>query len=230
MITQKLLWKKLLNYPAPVLVFVGKPDSGKTDFALYFAEKGLEWGFIDLCASNIPVDDNRFMQLTSLRSLEKWLMMFKNRSKLFILDEADDKLTNLDVISKLSKEFRVPMAFQIRKYHAKLILIYHRLRDVPELYLDRNVTIAFIKKFAKKVAWVKSDLLYSYIGEDNIKLLNIPRTTIPFRTYGIGMFTLDNVKEMEMLELWHKAIILRKRGFDEEQINAIIKEVKLNSQ
>lgn len=218
-----MILKKLFFHPAPVMVITGRPDSGKTDKALWFAEKGLEWGFIDLCASNIPVLDNRFVKLTSLRSLEKWLSMFKQKRKLFILDEADKCMTNLDVISKLSKQFRVPMAFQIRKFHAKLILIYHRLRDVPELYLDKNVTTVFIHKASKKLAYLRSDLIFPLIGENRLKLANVPRTKIPFNTYGIGNFTLENMKEMEMLELWHKTIILQKRGYDQEQIKAILK-------
>jgi len=222
-VTTKMIWKKIFNYPAPVVVFTGKPDSGKTDMALWISEKALEWEFLDMCASNIPVHDNRFLKLTSLRSLEKWLSLFKQQRKLFILDEADEKLTNLDVVSKLSKGFRVPMAFQIRKFHAKLFLIYHRLRDVPELYLDRNVTTAFIHKVNKKTAYIRSDLLYPLIGENQLRLVNMPRTSIPFNTYGVGMFSLENKMEMEMLELWYKTIILEKRGYEQEQIKVILK-------
>jgi len=80
-----MILKRLFSYPAPVIVFVGKPDSGKTDFSLFLAEKGLKYGLINMCASNIPVFDNRFVKITSLRSLELWLSMFKRESKLFIL-------------------------------------------------------------------------------------------------------------------------------------------------
>jgi len=219
-----MILKRLFSYPAPVIVFVGKPDSGKTDFSLFLAEKGLKYGLIDMCASNIPVFDNRFVRITSLRSLELWLSMFKRESKLFILDEADEKLTNLDTITKLYKSFRVPMAFQIRKFRAKLILIYHRLRDVPELFLDPNVTTAFVKKVNKKTALIKSELLYPMCGDNTIELCNIPRTSIPFNTYGVGIFTEDNPKEREMLEYWHKVTLLKKRGFSEEQIKVILSE------
>jgi hypothetical protein len=220
-----MLLNKFFYYPAPVIVYTGIPESGKTDNALWLSQKALEYGFIDICASNMQIVDDRFLQLTSLRSLEKWLALFRNKRKLFILDEADSCMTNLDIVSKLSKEFRVPMAFQIRKYHAKLILIYHRLRDVPELYLDRNVTMAFIFKLNKYNALIKSDLLYPLIGESTLKLTNVPRTNIPFRTFGIGEFTLENKKEMEMLDLWYKTMILKKHGYEEEQIKIILKEV-----
>lgn len=222
-VTFKMIYRKLFFYPAPVFLITGKPDSGKTDFALWLAEKGLDWNFIDLCASNIPVKDNRFVELTSLRSLERWLSLFKQKRKMFILDEADKCMTNLDVVSKLSKQFRVPMAFQIRKFHAKLILIYHRLRDVPELYLDKNVTTAFIHKASKKLAYVRSDLIFSLIGREHLRIRQVPRTKIPFNTYGVGNFTLENKKEMEMLDLWYKSIFLRKKGYEEEQIEAILK-------
>ena len=222
-VTFKMVYRKLFFYSAPVFLITGKPDSGKTDFALWLAQKGLDWNFIDLCASNIPSKDNRFVQLTSLRSLERWLSLFKQKRKMFILDEADKCMTNLDVVSRLSKQFRVPMAFQIRKFHAKLILIYHRLRDVPELYLDKNVTIAFIHKASKKIAYVKSDLLFPLIGRPNLKIKQVPRTKISFNTYGVGNFTLENAKEMEMLDLWYKTIFLRKKGYEEEQIRAILK-------
>lgn len=222
-VTFKMIYRKLFFYSAPVFLITGKPDSGKTDIALWLAEKGLDWNFIDLCASNIPVKDNRFVELTSLRSLERWLTLFKQKRKMFILDEADKCMTNLDVVSRLSKQFRVPMAFQIRKFHAKLILIYHRLRDVPELYLDKNVTTAFIHKASKKIAYVKSDLIFSLIGREHLRIRQVPRTTIPFNTYGVGNFTLENAKEMEMLDLWYKSIFLRKKGYGEEQIRAILK-------
>lgn len=222
-VTFKMIYRKLFFYPAPVFLITGKPDSGKTDFALWLAQKGLDWNFIDLCASNIPSTDNRFVQLTSLRSLERWLSLFKQKRKMFILDEADKCMTNLDVVSRLSKQFRVPMAFQIRKFHAKLILIYHRLRDVPELYLDKNVTTAFIHKASKKISYVKSDLIFPLIGREHLRLRQVPRTEIPFNTYGVGDFTLENAKEMEMLDLWYKTIFLRKKGYDEEQIKTILK-------
>lgn len=214
-----------MNHPAPIIVFVGKPDSGKTDCALWFAEMGLEWELLDMCASNTPVSDNRFLKLTSLRALEVWLSMFKRKKKLFILDEADEKLTNLHVISKLSKEFRVPMGFQIRKFHAKLFLIYHRLKDVPEFYLDKNVTLAVVKKLGKKTALIKSDLLFPLIRQTVLKITNIPRTRIPFNTFGVGMFSLENKKEEEMLRLWHNTIILERSGFEDDQIKAILKDV-----
>lgn len=219
----KTILKKFMTYSAPVMVFTGKPDSGKTAMALWLTEKGLDWGLIDLCASNIPVRDNRFVKITSLKALEKWLMMFKRKRKMFILDEADKCMTNLDVVTKLSKSFRVPMAFQIRKYHAKLILIYHRLRDVPELYLDKNVTTAFIHKASRKTAYLRSELLFPLIRQTQLRLRHVPQTSISFNTYGIGDFTLKNKTEMEMLELWYKTIILQRRGYDEVQIKAILK-------
>lgn len=222
-LTFKILCMKFFNYPAPIFVVTGKPDSRKTDFVLWINQKLLEWKIIDLCASNIQVHDNRFVKLTALESLEKWLNLFKRKRKVFILDEADQCMTNLDVVSRLSKKFRVPMAFQIRKFHAKLFLIYHRLKDVPELYLDKNVTTAFIHKRSKKVALIRSDLIFPLIRENHLTLTYIPRTKIGFNTFGIGQFTQENKIEKEMLELWYKKIYLSKRGYNDEQIKAILK-------
>ncbi|MCJ7805469.1 hypothetical protein MUP46_02400 [Patescibacteria group bacterium] len=224
MVNWRIIETRLLSHPAPLIIMVGVPDSGKTDFALWFTDRGFEYGLIEKCATNISVDDDRFLKLTSLESYLYWLRLYKSVPKMVILDEADERLTNLDTVTKLSKSFRVPFAFQIRKYRAKLIMIYHRLTDVPELYLDHRVTIAFVKKVSKKYAQIKSDLLFGLIGEDHLELDNVPRTSIPFKTYAVGQFTEKNEREIDMLKELSKAEYLKRHGYDEEQIKAILRE------
>lgn len=98
---------RLFSHPCPIIVIYGEPDSGKTDFGLLLTEKGFESGLIDIAGMNINVYDDRFVKISSLKSLKLWLEINKRANKVFILDEADAKFTNVDVITKLWKQIRV---------------------------------------------------------------------------------------------------------------------------
>ena len=214
----KDVFMKLLRHPSPIVIILGEPDTGKTDLSLRIAEDGFNEGLIDLGASNIEIyDDSRFSKVTCLKSLELWLEFHKRANKIFILDEADRVFTNLDVITKLYKRTRTFLAYQHRKFRLKVFLIYHRFEDLPELFKDTNYVLAYIFKISKKTAKV-----YSRLFDEPIKVNNIPRTSIKFNTYAIGEFSEDNPNEVKQFELLRKVLELKKKGFEDWQINEIL--------
>jgi len=183
MIGEKIV-KVLFNHPSPIIVIYGSPETGKTDFALLLVQKAFEKGLIDIAGSNAPIYDDRFVKISSLKSLELWLNLNKKKNKAYILDEADTKFTNLDVITKLFKRIRVFLAYQHRKFKLKVIIIYHRIEDLPKLFADPNYTLAYIKKLNKKTALIKCRLF-----EEPLIIRNVPKTNIQFDTYVVSDFT-----------------------------------------
>ncbi len=182
--------RKLLRHPAPIILIEGKFDSGKTDFACYMAEKGLERGFIDEVGTNIKVDDPRFLRITSIEGLEKWFLIGRKR-KLFIFDEASSHIDRRNPLSKINKKFR-HIGFKVRKGHGKIIIVAQRMEDVDSTFDDPDIVIAKIRKL-----WRKEALISSSLFKNVIYLTDIPQTKIPFDTYDVAPFTLHEEHDLD---------------------------------
>lgn len=112
------------------------------------------------------------------------------------------------------------LGYQHRKFRLKVIVIYHRFEDLPSLFSDTKYVLAFIKKINRKTAKILAPKLF----EEPITIKNIPKTNIRFNTYEVGEFTEDNPKEVKQLELMKRVLDLKKLGFEEWQINEILKK------
>jgi len=191
--------KCLFGHPAPIIVLLGKPDSGKTDFALLIAQKLLELNLVSKFASNIMVyqDDRnkaeireRFTKVTSAEALKMWLQKDTHMRKLWILDECGEHIDSRNPLSKLNKEIRY-LGFRVRKYKSKIIFIIQRRKDLESTFRSEELVCAFFKKLNRKTVVVKSELLIRKFGEDTILLENVPKTDIKFDTYDIAPFELE---------------------------------------
>jgi len=156
--------------------------SGKTCFALLLAERLLERGLVKKVATNIKVNDPRFIQVDSYFKLVEFLES-DDSPKLFILDEAGLYLDARNPFAKTNRLLR-HIAFLLRKYRGKMIVISQRFDDIDKTY--RELTVAVFHKISRKTA-----VLYSDLFEEEIVIRNIPKTSIKFNSYDIAEFKLD---------------------------------------
>jgi len=179
----KKLLIHFLKVPAPIIFVSGRMGTGKTDFALLLTQLALAIHSIDKIGSNIKVDHPAFTRIESASKLEQWVRSDRS-SKLFILDEAGVHIDSRNPLGAINKKIR-HLAFLLRKHRAKMIVISQRNIDVESTI--RDLTIANFQKQSKKVCIVRSQLL-----DDNIALIDIPRTSLPFSTYDIAEFSLES--------------------------------------
>lgn len=186
---QEYYWlTRLMRHPAPIIIVGGKPDSGKTDFALHMAERSLERKMIDEVGTNIKVFDDRFLRISSVKGLETWFFFSKLR-KLFLFDEASSHIDRRNPLSKINKGMR-HVGFKVRKGHGKIIIITQRFKDVESTFDDPDLTVCKIKKLSRTTALLKSPLF-----PEILNITDIPATIIKFDTYDIAPFTLEEEVE-----------------------------------
>ena len=204
---------ELFKYPAPIVLITGRMGSGKTDFALLVAEILLENGIVDEVGTNIRVEDERFKRVNSVETLRKWLVSSKKR-KLFILDEAAVHIDARRPMSKMNRELRY-MAFLLRKFRGKFILVSQRGEDVESTFRAPDLWLATIKKLNKKTALVVSD-----IWDYPILLQGIPKTSIPYDTYDIAPFDMEDkdAQAITFVESQFPILCLWTQGLSFQQI------------
>jgi len=217
--------EKLFTVPAPIILVCGRMGLGKTDFSLFLCETLLNRKLVDTVGTNIEVVDPRFIKITSMTKLEKWLAASKQR-KLFVLDEAGIYIDSRNPFSQLNKRIR-KVAMLLRHYHAKFMVITQREKDLESTI--RDLISAKIEKIGLKTAIVTSPIF----GDEEIVLSNIPQTTIPFDSYKISEFSLtEELTEEEMTQLplcckvrvllekhgWKYRKVAKELGMHEEQI------------
>jgi len=204
---------ELFRYPAPIVLITGRMGSGKTDFALLIAEVLLENGVVDEVGTNIRVEDPRFRRINSVESLKKWLVSSRKR-KLFILDEAAVHIDSRRPMARMNRELR-HIAFLLRKYRGKLILVSQRGEDVESTFRAPDLWLATIKKLNKKAALVVSDIWnYPILFQD------VPRTSIRYDTYDIAPFELEerDAEALSLLESQFPALYLWAQGHSFQQV------------
>ena len=165
-------------------------------------------------------------------ALKEWLYP-KHIHKLFILDEAGIHTDRRNPLGKLNKEIR-HLAFLLRKFRGKLILISQRSKDIESTFTDTDIWLATFKKLSKTEA-----LLISNVHADPFYISNIPKTNIKFDTYDIAPFTSEpdytdleaKTQERKILFEWldHGSMhrIAKKYGMHAQQVKRIIlNEVK----
>jgi hypothetical protein len=176
--------EKMFHVPAPIIFVTGRMGKGKTNFSLLLCELALINRWVKHVATNIKVEDPRFLRITSFAELESWLKVDR-RKKLFDFDEASSNISRRTPLAKLNRQI-IDLAFKLRKYRAYLVivavsraLVDSTFEAIPDLVLGE------FKKISRDKA-----LLTSPIFDDAIILHNIPSTTVKFDTYDIAPFTL----------------------------------------
>ena len=192
---------ELFTKPAPIVFITGRFGYGKTDFALYIADRLLDMGLVKEVGTNIKVFDDRFKRITNLYHLKNWLRGSKSK-KLFILDEAGIHLDVRNPLGKLNREIR-HLGFLLRKFRAKLILVSQRAKDIESTFRDTDIWLATFYKLSKSRA-----LLFSNIHLEPILIEDIPRTNVKFDTYDIAPFSTEPTEfepqseAQKLLKMW----------------------------
>jgi len=184
---------------SPVIIIHGKKGTGKTDFSLYLAEKMLEYGYVELVATNVKTES--FPVIDTLGKLRLWLAS-STKKKLFVFDEAGVYITARRSMSKANVEI-LKLAHLLRKYRAKMIFTTVRYKDIDASLKDPEICSAIVEKKAKTIAEITV-----LTGEPETYILtNIPRTSINFDTYDIAYFDFEREYEVtEDMPDWLKAL------------------------
>ena len=179
----------------PICVIYGNPNTGKTDTSLLMVEIGKAEGVLDYFASNIETYGHG-ERITNLEDLKFW---FKNQigRKCYILDEAGNYLFSREALSRLNREL-IKTAMLVRKFHAHFIFILQDLSHLDE-FKDSELTGMIIKKKLIGNEYVAVIELKGYPYQ--IKVRNMPKTSIPFNTLDISPFTLEREIEESEVEL-----------------------------
>jgi len=169
----------------PVIIVYGNPDTGKTDGALLLVEIAKDLGVLEHFASNIETYDTG-EKIVSLEEVDYW---FKHQSgtKCYILDEAGVHDDSRSPLSRMNREIRHEI-FVIRKFHGHVIFVLQELEDLDK-WKHSELTGAFIKKRTLGNEFIAQ--IKTRFHEDLFIFRDIPRTTIPFNTLDIAMFTLE---------------------------------------
>jgi hypothetical protein len=183
------IFRVLFRIPGVVLI-EGEGKIGKTDLALWITEQMLKISIrqnetiipskSDI-ASNIDTK-SYYPQISDSISLKQW-MYNNNHRKAFIMDEANEYLTNLRVMSTLNVGF-TRLLPQVTKAHCRMIIVGHDFQGIDKNILRHAWCKGMFRKTSLKSAEVISNLLpktYSF--------RNIPRTNVPFDPYAIAPFT-----------------------------------------
>jgi len=176
--------EKMFHVPAPIRFVTGRMGKGKTNFSLLLCELALIKRWVRHVATNIKVDDPRFLRITSFPQLESWLKA-NSQKKLFNFDEASSNISRRTPLARLNKQI-IDLAFKLRKYRAHLIIVAVS-RQLVDSTFDAipDLVLAEFRKVSRDKA-----VLTSPIFDDDIILYNIPSTTVKFDTYDIAPFTL----------------------------------------
>ena len=179
------VFTKIVKDKRPIMTIIGGHDQGKTNFALYLFEKAYKLGLVKELGTNIrTVDDERVVEVTSYPFLKRWLRS-SNAMKWFTLDEAGLHVYRRNPLSKKTKSI-VGISFLIRKFHAKMIFIAQRSRDIEGTFLDPAFNVCKFKKITREYAEFLSPHVEG-VGE----IYPIPSCTIKFDTWDSAPFTMD---------------------------------------
>lgn len=177
---------KIVKDKRPIMTIIGGHDQGKTDFALYLFEKAYKLGLVKELGTNIRTfDDDRVVEVTSYPFLKRWLRS-SNYFKWFALDEAGLHVYRRNPLAKKTKSI-VQVSFLIRKFHAKMIFIAQRSKDIEGTFLDPEFNVCKFKKVTREYAEFLSPHVEG-VGE----IYPIPPTTIKFDTWDSAPFTMES--------------------------------------
>jgi hypothetical protein len=228
----------LFDHPSVVLIG-GVWKSGKTDFALYLAEKLEQLPFhnqleteshparesvvVTEVATNINTEGH-YKLIYDLVTLRQWLYSNNNR-KLYILDEASEHLPSRRSMSTKSVGF-ISIIPEISKAHGRLLIVGHQLMSVDKTLLDEVWCRGIFLKLGLKKAQLISHLLpVPYTFE------NIPPTSVKFDPYGIAPFQenpsgtlLFKDKDQQLLWEWANGKSIKDLGVHSMYLNRLLRK------
>lgn len=187
--TGETIFRVLFRVPGVVLI-EGEGKIGKTDCGLWLTEQLLVIPIrenehlvssVDDIATNIDTK-GRYTQISDSINLKQW-MYSNNHRKCYVMDEANEYLTNLRVMSSLNVGF-TRLLPQVTKAHCRMIIIGHDFQGIDKNILRHAWCKGMIRKTSLKTAEVISILLPRIYS-----LKNIPRTNVKFDPYAIAPFT-----------------------------------------
>lgn len=177
----------------PIGVIYGNPSTGKTDTSLLMVEIAKNEGVLDYFASNINTY-GKGERITNLEDLKFWLNNQIGK-KCFILDEAGNYMFSREALSRLNREL-IKLAMLTRKFYNHIIFVLQDINHLDE-FKDSELTGLIIKK--KRIGDNFVALINLKGFPMQIKVNNMPRTTLPYHTLDISPFSLE--KELEESEV-----------------------------
>lgn len=158
----------LVNGPAPIIVIIGEPGAGKTNFALMLAQRYCDMNPGTLVASNVKSlrettewtdehGDTRSGWTSGFPEFKEWLrhegdpLNNDQTPKLGVLDELSSKAGGSGKNGQLTRKLMGPLVFKVRKFGGALIVIAHDEASIHPLLTRLGVVI---KKLSPKRAAV----------------------------------------------------------------------------
>jgi hypothetical protein len=180
--------KKIFSNPVVVSV-EGEWKTGKTDFALYIAEKLLQYKIVDEVATNIfTTGDNRFSYICDLQNLKFWLHR-NTLTKLYILDELNVNAPSRRAMSNKSVGI-ISILPECSKGRARVIGLAQDLEGVDSEFKKDVWVKARFTKLITEDSRVKTVRVFSTLLRQIYVLNDVPKTLITFDPYLIAPFTL----------------------------------------
>jgi len=225
------IFRVLFRVPGVVLI-EGEGKIGKTDCGLWISEKLLKISIRQnetLVSSSEDIASNidtkgQYKQISDSFSLKQW-MYSNNHRKAYLMDEANEYLTNLRVMSALNVGF-TRLLPQVTKAHCRMIIIGHDFQGIDKNILRHAWCKGMIRKTGLKTAEVISNLLpriYSF--------KNIPRTTVRFDPYAIAPFTekpegklFFKDSDKQLLWTWSSGSTIEKLGIKAMTLNRLVRK------
>lgn len=192
--------KRIYGTPASVTVIEGAWKTGKTDFALFLAERLKEYGVINRIASNVQcfktkrrkeTDDSRVLYIDNFVEQRMW--MFTRYRKVFIYDEAIKSSPSRRAMSRMNTEWQKVVP-ELSKGRMHLIVIT-QLEEITEK--------TFLHRVFKRAHWKKVQLakthsqfrkmvkLRSVYSPYTITFRSLPPTSIPFDPYRSATWKME---------------------------------------
>lgn len=173
----------ILNSDGFVIFIEGRKDRGKTDISLLLAEICYLKRFRTKIATNIWTESYIVeRQITNIPDLQEWLE--SSGRKLFILDEAGKHIGKLTFMSKKNRAIMEAIQM-IRHYDCGFICCAPSRRFIDSGYLDSDIIDLTIRKYRKDYAVARN-----HITGNSIRIFNVPRTSINFKTKDIAELEL----------------------------------------
>ena len=180
----------LVTGPAPVIVVLGEPGAGKSNFASLLGQRWKDHHPSGYVASNIKSlrqtdewtdkkGNRRDGYTATYGNLKEWLrhegdpLTNDQTPKLSILDELSSKAAGTGKQGQQTRKYMAPLLYKIRKFGGALIAIAHGPKSVHPLLWRVGV---IVKKVSQKKAVIAESITGSSISDVRGKIEGIPPT------------------------------------------------------
>lgn len=181
---------ELINGPAPILVIIGEPGAGKTNFACMLAQRYCDDNPGTLVASNVRTlrETTEWTDKTGIEhdgwtggfpEFKEWLRHEGNPTrneqtpKLGLLDELSSHAGGSGKAGQLTRKYMGPLVFKVRKFGGALIVIAHDEASIHPLLTRLGLVI---KKTSQKKAVVYDRIVNGRPKGKRFEVEGIPPT------------------------------------------------------